>query len=104
MMTAAYVVAPVKYSSLNGQRIAYVAPKVSQKNRCTVQVRAEAPATSGIEKSGPNFTALKDIEEIMKILPHRYDYNYHSIKIHMRHAQCTMLARPFHHKKSALTV
>lgn len=36
-----------------------------------VTVRAEAPATSGIEKSGPNMKALKEIQEIMEILPHR---------------------------------
>lgn len=31
----------------------------------------DAPAYSGLETAGNNFTALKDIEEIQTILPHR---------------------------------
>jgi 3-hydroxyacyl-[acyl-carrier-protein] dehydratase len=34
----------------------------------------DAPPTSGIEKTGPNLKALKDIQEIMDILPHRYPF------------------------------
>lgn len=35
-------------------------------------VRAEGEAAgSGIETKGPNFKPLKDIQEIMDILPHR---------------------------------
>ncbi|PRW57104.1 beta-hydroxyacyl-ACP dehydratase [Chlorella sorokiniana] len=44
--------------------------------RQAVRVRAEgegAPAT-GIETKGPNMTALKEIQEIMSILPHRYPF------------------------------
>lgn len=46
--------------------IAYVA------RRSVVKVHAEAPeTTSGLEKSGPNMKPLKEIQEIMEILPHR---------------------------------
>jgi hypothetical protein len=41
------------------------------RNRRSVAARAEAPAAPGIETTGPNFTASKDIQEIMDILPHR---------------------------------
>lgn len=34
----------------------------------------EVPATSGVETSGPNMKPLKDIQEIMDILPHRYPF------------------------------
>lgn len=42
-------------------------------------VRAEAtadaaPAKVATEKTGPNFTALRDINQIMKTLPHRYPF------------------------------
>ncbi len=40
--------------------------------RAGVVVRAEGEAAaSGIETQGPNFKPLKDIQEIMDILPHR---------------------------------
>lgn len=32
---------------------------------------ADAPASPGLETAGNNFKALKDIEEIQTILPHR---------------------------------
>ena len=40
--------------------------------KMAVRVTAEAPAAKGIETTGPNFTANKDIQAIMDILPHRY--------------------------------
>jgi hypothetical protein len=40
--------------------------------KLAVRVSAEAPAAKGIETTGPNFTANKDIQAIMDILPHRY--------------------------------
>ena len=39
--------------------------------RAAVRVVAEAEAPAGIETKGPNMKALKDIQEIMNILPHR---------------------------------
>jgi hypothetical protein len=52
---------------------------VSQKaapRRHSLKVSAEAPVAeaSGIEKSGPNMKAVKEIQEIMDILPHRSDH------------------------------
>lgn len=48
---------------------------VAARRACAVRVRAEAPVPAGIEKSGPNMKALKEIQEIMDILPHRCDNN-----------------------------
>jgi len=45
---------------------------VSVGRNLAVHVSAEAPAAKGIETTGPNFTANKDIQAIMDILPHRY--------------------------------
>jgi hypothetical protein len=45
---------------------------VSFGRKLAVRVSAEAPAAKGIETTGPNFTANKDIQAIMDILPHRY--------------------------------
>ncbi|KAK9917747.1 hypothetical protein WJX75_007752 [Coccomyxa subellipsoidea] len=39
-----------------------------------VAVTTEESAVSGIEKSGNSFTALKDIEAIQEILPHRFPF------------------------------
>ena len=39
--------------------------------RWSIAVRAEQAAEGGIEKSGNAFAALKDIEEIQTLLPHR---------------------------------
>lgn len=39
-----------------------------------VAVRAEAETPAGIEVTGPNLKALKDVQEIMDILPHRYPF------------------------------
>lgn len=53
-------------------RLAAVRPMTT---RIATRIAAEAAPESvgsGIEKQGPNMTALKDIQEIMDILPHRY--------------------------------
>ncbi|PNH00018.1 (3R)-hydroxymyristoyl-[acyl-carrier-protein] dehydratase, partial [Tetrabaena socialis] len=34
----------------------------------------EAPKALSVEKTGPNFTALRDINQIMATLPHRYPF------------------------------
>ncbi|GAX79748.1 hypothetical protein CEUSTIGMA_g7189.t1 [Chlamydomonas eustigma] len=34
----------------------------------------EKPAGTGVEKTGPNFVALRDINQIMATLPHRYPF------------------------------
>jgi hypothetical protein len=53
-------------------KASFGAPKrCNPAGRCAVRVRAEAPAPGGIETTGPNMTALKDVQEIMDILPHR---------------------------------
>ena len=39
--------------------------------KLAVRVNAEAPVAPGIETTGPNIKAMKDIQEIMDILPHR---------------------------------
>lgn len=44
---------------------------VSAGRQLAVRVAAEAPAAPGIETTGPNFKATKEIQEIMDILPHR---------------------------------
>jgi hypothetical protein len=44
---------------------------IALSRRYPVQVKAEATENTGIEKTGPNFKALKEIQEIMEILPHR---------------------------------
>ena len=44
---------------------------VSSGRRLSVRVTAEAAASPGIETTGPNIKAAKDIQEIMDILPHR---------------------------------
>lgn len=38
-----------------------------------VYAASELPG-SGVEKEGPNFAPLKDIQAIMQILPHRYPF------------------------------
>ena len=76
-MQAAAVITPSSKSGiLRGQAplkaTAFAAAKpMAARRSAAVQVRAEAPTTSGVEKSGPNMKALKDIQEIMDILPHR---------------------------------
>ncbi|KAL4444975.1 hypothetical protein ABPG77_004025 [Micractinium sp. CCAP 211/92] len=53
-------------------RAIVAAPK---RARRAVAVRAEGEAAgTGIETKGPNMKALKDIQEIMDILPHRYPF------------------------------
>ncbi|KAH7617341.1 hypothetical protein Ndes2526B_g07945 [Nannochloris sp. 'desiccata'] len=47
---------------------------VPAERKLAVRVSAEAPAAKGIETTGPNFTANKDIQAIMDILPHRYPF------------------------------
>ncbi len=47
-------------------------PRVSRA-RGVVYAASELPG-SGVEKQGPNFTPLKDIQAIMDILPHRYPF------------------------------
>eukprot|EP00798_Chlamydomonas_sp_ICE-L_P002402 gene2402-8711_t len=43
--------------------------------RCRAEAEeAPAPAPISIEKSGPNMTAVKEINEIMAALPHRYPF------------------------------
>lgn len=50
----------------------FTAHKASRKVAVKVVAdAAAAPVTSGVEKSGPNFPAAKDIDAIMKTLPHR---------------------------------
>lgn len=53
-------------------RSARFSPLRSQK-KMMVQVRS-SDGESGIETQGPNMTALKEIQEIMDILPHRYPF------------------------------
>ncbi|KAI7835759.1 hypothetical protein COHA_010337 [Chlorella ohadii] len=58
------------------QKLSQAAAKPVAARRQAVRVRAEgegAPA-AGIETQGPNMTALKEIQEIMSILPHRYPF------------------------------
>jgi len=45
-------------------------PRVS---RGVVYAASELPG-SGVEKEGPNFAPLKDIQAIMEILPHRFPF------------------------------
>lgn len=47
-------------------------PRVSRA-RGVVYAASELPG-SGVEKEGPNFAPLKDIQAIMQILPHRYPF------------------------------
>lgn len=47
-------------------------PRISRA-RGVVYASSELPG-SGVEKQGPNFTPLKDIQAIMDILPHRYPF------------------------------
>jgi len=42
--------------------------------RVAAEVAAAAPATSGTEKTGPNFKPLREINQIMQTLPHRYPF------------------------------
>lgn len=49
----------------------FTARQVTRKLMRNAATDGDAPATSGIEKTGPNFTAAKDIDAIMKTLPHR---------------------------------
>mmetsp|Transcript_23401 Transcript_23401/g.59903 ORF Transcript_23401/g.59903 Transcript_23401/m.59903 type:complete len:207 (-) Transcript_23401:353-973(-) len=58
-----------------------VAPAFRPVGRCAaVKVVAEAPAPAaapakvGTEKTGPNFKALRDVNQIMQTLPHRYPF------------------------------
>lgn len=44
-----------------------------RQNRASVVARCEAEAV-GVEKQGQNFTAAKDIDAIMKALPHRWGF------------------------------
>ncbi|KAG1674570.1 hypothetical protein FOA52_001819 [Chlamydomonas sp. UWO 241] len=59
-----------------GARPVRAAPRVSR--RSAVVVRAEEGATEApvvtVEKQGPNFKPLKDINQIMATLPHRYPF------------------------------
>jgi len=47
-------------------------PRVSRA-RGVVYAASELPG-SGVEKEGPNFAPLKDIQAIMEILPHRFPF------------------------------
>ena len=60
--------APSKAKSFAGSR------PIAAGRKLAVRVAAEAPAAPGIETTGPNFAAKKDIQEIMDILPHRYAF------------------------------
>lgn len=42
-------------------------------SRALVYAASELPG-SGVEKEGPNFAPLKDIQAIMEILPHRFPF------------------------------
>jgi 3-hydroxyacyl-[acyl-carrier-protein] dehydratase len=46
---------------------------VRSQKKMVVQARA-SDGESGIETQGPNMTAMKEIQEIMDILPHRYPF------------------------------
>ena len=55
------------------------APLRQQRQRCRLQRRLSARAEvdisqqeGAVEKTGPNFKPVKDVQEIMDILPHRY--------------------------------
>ncbi|KAI3438391.1 hypothetical protein D9Q98_000823 [Chlorella vulgaris] len=61
------------YSTAGKAMRAIARPAVSR--RAAVVVRAEGEASGpGLEAQGPNMTALKDVQEIMDILPHRYPF------------------------------
>lgn len=57
---------------------------VPAERKLAVRVSAEAPAAKGIETTGPNFTANKDIQAIMDILPHRY---YTQTQLQLTHVE-----------------
>jgi 3-hydroxyacyl-[acyl-carrier-protein] dehydratase len=64
--------------STTGTGLMYSGVANRTRTRTSILTRAEgaaaAPSEARIEKSGPNMKALKDIQEIMDILPHRYPF------------------------------
>ncbi|KAL4447994.1 hypothetical protein ABPG75_005213 [Micractinium tetrahymenae] len=74
-------IAQLSSSAVVGQRRAvpqqrsHAIATAPMRSRRAVAVRAEGEAAgSGIETKGPNMKALKDIQEIMNILPHRFPF------------------------------
>jgi hypothetical protein len=62
-----------KLSSCRTSRTASLRPMkhATPMRKSRIAVRAEAETPAGIEVTGPNLKALKDVQEIMDILPHR---------------------------------
>jgi 3-hydroxyacyl-[acyl-carrier-protein] dehydratase len=63
--------------STSGTKLMYSGVANRTRTRSSMLIRAggaAAPSETRIEKSGPNMKALKDIQEIMDILPHRYPF------------------------------
>jgi hypothetical protein len=54
------------------QQLSHAVARPAVRRRASVAVRAEGEAKpAGLETQGPNMKPLKDIQEIMDILPHR---------------------------------
>ncbi len=63
----------ISTSSPSSNRPSALASLRVSRARGVVYAASELPG-SGVEKQGPNFTPLKDIQAIMDILPHRYPF------------------------------
>ncbi|PSC73775.1 beta-hydroxyacyl-ACP dehydratase [Micractinium conductrix] len=60
--------------AIKQQRNAAIARPAAARRAVMVRAEGEAEAPKGVEKQGPNMKALKDIQEIMDILPHRFPF------------------------------